>query len=73
VSKIYYYYKPGQLYGSFRLTDSLVQKVYNKYLVNYKKYYQRLLDITGIEMEGPPGAVIYVKDSSDTNFNRHVL
>ena len=73
VSKIYYYYKPGQLYGSFKLTDSLVQKIYNKYLIDYKKYYQRLLDITGIEMEGPVGAVVYVKDSKDASFNRHVL
>lgn len=72
-NRIYYYYKPGQLYGSFEPKDSLMKKIYNKYLLNYKKYYQRLIDVTGIQVEGQPGAVIYVKDSKDTDLNRHVL
>lgn len=72
-NRIYYYHKPGQLYGSFEPKDSLMQKIYNKYLLNYKKYYQRLLDVTGIQVEGQPGAVVYVKDSRDTDLNRHVL
>ena len=72
-NRIYYYHKPGQLYGSFEPKDSLMQKIYNKYLLNYKKYYQRLLDVTDIRVEGQPGAVIYVKDSKDTALNRHVL
>lgn len=72
-NRIYYYHKPGQLYGSFEPKDSLMQKIYNKYLLNYKKYYQRLLDVTGIQVEGTPGAVVYVKDSKDTDLNRHVL
>ena len=73
VSRIYYYHKPGQLYGSFKPQDSLMHEIYNKYLLNYKTYYQRLLDVTDIRLEGPPGAVVYVKDSRDTDFNRHVL
>ena len=72
-NRIYYYHKPGQLYGSFEPKDSLMQKIYNKYLLNYKKYYQRLLDVTDIRVEGQPGTVIYVKDSKDTDLNRHVL
>ena len=72
-NRIYYYHKPGQLYGSFEPKDSLMRKIYNKYLLNYKKYYQRLLDVTGIQVEGQPGAVVYVKDSKDTDLNRHVL
>lgn len=72
-NRIYYYHKPGQLYGSFEPKDSLMRKIYNKYLLNYKKYYQRLLDVTGIQVEGQPGAVVYVKDSKDTALNRHVL
>ena len=73
VDRIYYYNKPGQLYGIFKSNDSLVQKIYNKYLVNYQKYYQRLLDISEVEMQGPPGTIVYVKDSKDSNFNKHVL
>ena len=70
---IYYYYKPGQLFGNFEPKDSLMRKIYNKYLINYKKYYQHLVDITGIQVEGPKNAVIYVKDSKDSDLNRHVL
>ena len=72
-NRIYYYHKPGQLYGSFEPKDSLMKKIYNKYLLNYKKYYQRLIDVIGIQVEGQPGAVIYIKDSKDTDLNRHVL
>ena len=72
-NRIYYYHKPGQLYGSFEPKDSLIKKIYNKYLLNYKEYYQRLIDVIGIQVEGQPGAVIYVKDSKDTDLNRHVL
>ena len=71
--RIYYYHKPGQLYKSFEPKDSLIKKIYNKYLLNYKEYYQRLIDVIDIQVEGPPGAVIYVKDSKDTDLNRHVL
>ena len=72
-NRIYYYRKIGQLYNSFDPQDSLIQKIYNKYSVNYKKYYQSLLDITNISIESCPNAVIYVKDSKDTDFNRHVI
>ena len=72
-SKFYYYYKPGQLYGSFNPQDSLMKKIYKKYLFYYNKYYQRLLDVTDLSMEGPPGTVVYVKDSKDNDFNRHIL
>lgn len=73
VDRIYYYNKPGQLYGVFKSNDSLVQKIYNKYLVNYQKYYQRLLDISEVEMQGPPGTIVYIKDSKDSDFNKHIL
>ena len=72
-NRIYYYHNPGQLYGTFEPQDSLLRKIYNKYLLNYSKYYQRLLDVTGIRIEGPPGAIVYVKDSRDTELQRHVL
>ena len=73
ITQVYYYHKPGQLYGTFNTYDSLVQKIYNKYLFNYTKYYQRLLDITNIQIEGPPGAVIYMKDSNSSELKRFVL
>ena len=72
-NRIYYIQKPGQLYGTFEPKDSLIRKIYNKYLLKYKKYYQKLLDITQIQAEGDPGTVIYVQDSLDSQPSRHVL
>ncbi len=72
-SRFYYYYKPGQLYGTFEPQESLIKKIYNKYLLNYNKYYQKLLYVTDIKLEGLPGTVVYVKDSQDTKFQRHIL
>jgi len=51
----------------------LIKKIYNKYLLNYNKYYQKLLYVTDIKLEGLPGTVVYVKDSQDTKFQRHIL
>ena len=73
VNRYYYYYKPGQLYGTFSPDQSLIKKIYNKYLLKYKEYFQKLIDVNGIKIEGPQGAIVYVKDSKDDNFNRHIL
>ncbi len=72
-SRIYYYHKPGQIYGTFEPKESIMQKIYDKYALDYKKYYQRLLDVSGVQVEGDPGTVVYVKDSKDIDLNRHVL
>ena len=69
----YYYYKPGQLYGTFEPTESLMKKIRNKYLLKYSTYYQKLVDVTEIKLEGAPGTVVYVKDSASDDFNRYVL
>jgi hypothetical protein len=57
---VYYYSKPGQLQGVFEPHVSLMKKLKDKYDLNYEKYYQRLLDVTGIRIEAPVGTVIYV-------------
>lgn len=72
-TRYYYYKKIGQLYGKFSPKDSTFRKIYNKYAFDYSDYYQKLIDITNIEVESCPGAIVYVKDSRDTNLNRHIL
>ena len=72
-SRIYYTSRPGQLYGTFEPAKSLFKQIYNKYLLNYTKYYQKLLDVLQVQIESDPGAVVYVKDSLDSKLNRHVL
>lgn len=71
--RIEYSYKLGQLYGSFNSEESLIRKIYKKYLINFNSYSQKVIDITGIKVEGPTNGVIYVKDSKDSNLNRHIL
>ena len=77
VSKVakttYNYYKPGQLYGTFNPQDSLMKKIYNKYREIYNASYQYLVDVDGIDIEAPPGTIVYIKDSKDDDFDRHVL
>jgi len=72
-SEVYYYHKVGQLYDIFNPQDSLIQKIYNKYAINNKKFYQQLANINGIRIESAPNVVIYIKDSQDSDLNRHVL
>ena len=70
---VYYYAKPGQLQGVFESHVSLMKKLKDKYDLDYEKYYQRLLDVTGIRIEAPVGTVIYVQDSEDEAASRHIL
>ena len=73
INRIYYYEKAGQLHGIFDPSDSLIRKIYNKYYLKYSTYYQQLIDISGLKVEGAPGTVIYIKDSNNTDVNRFVL
>ena len=72
-SKFYYSKKIGQLFGTFQPNESIFKKIYNKYVLNYKSYYQRLLDILEVQLEGQPNTVVYVKDSRDSEPTRHIL
>ena len=63
----------GQLYGTFNPEDSLFKKIYSKYQENYKKYYQHLTSIDDIAIEALPGTIVYVKDSKDDDFNKHII
>jgi len=42
-------------------------------LLDYSDYYQRLINISGVALSGPPKTTVYIKDSRDITFNRHVL
>lgn len=63
----------GQLYNSFESKDSIIQKILNKYSVNYTTYAQKLINITHVKIQAPIGTVVYIKDSKSPYFNRHVL
>ena len=68
-----FYRKVGQMWGAFSPNDSIYQKIWNKYFEKYSNYQQTLLSLDGIKIEAEPGTIIYVKESADTDFERHVI
>ena len=68
-----FYKKVGQKWGAFAPNDSIYQKIWNKYFEKYSNYQQTMLSLDGVKIEAEPGTVIYVKESADTSFERHVI
>jgi len=77
VTKIFktnsFYRKVGQEWGAFKPNESIYQKIWNKYFEKYSNYQQTMLSLDGVKIEAEPGTVIYVKESADTDFERHVI
>ena len=82
VGNYYYYKRIGQLYGVLPTNINLVRTIKNRYLESYKKYYQKVINIPSIEIEAPPGTIVYIKDSKDYSheseskesyFNKHII
>lgn len=68
-----FYRRVGQRWGAFKPNDSIYQNIWNKYFEKYSNYQQMMLSLDGVKIEAEPGTVIYVKESADTNFERHVI
>ncbi len=68
-----FYKRVGQLWGGFAPNDSLYQQIWNKYFEKYSTYMQTLLSLDEIKVEAEPGTVVYVKESKDKDFQRHVI
>ena len=68
-----FYRKVGQEWGAFKPNDSIYQRIWNKYFEKYSDYQQIMLSLDGVKVEAEPGTVIYVKESADTDFERHVI
>lgn len=73
IKNYYYYKKIGQLYGTLPQNKNLIKKIYDKYIQRYDDYYQQLLEVKNIEIEAPPGTICYIKDSKDSDVNKHVI
>lgn len=73
IKNYYYYHKVGQLYGSLPQNKNMIKKIYDKYIQRYDDYYQQLLEVKNVEIEAPPGTICYIKDSKDTDLNRHII
>ena len=68
-----FFRKVGQLWGTFKPNMSIYQKIWNKYFEKYSNYQQMMLSLDEIKIEAEPGTVIYIKESKDTEFERHVI
>ena len=68
-----FYRRVGQKWGAFKPNDSIYQNIWNKYFEKYSNYQQMMLSLDGVKIETEPGTVVYVKESADTNFERHVI
>ena len=68
-----FYRRVGQRWGAFKPNDSIYQNIWNKYFEKYSNYQQTMLSLDGVKIEAEPGTVVYVKESADTEFERHVI
>lgn len=68
-----FYRRMGQKWGAFKPNDSIYQKIWNKYFEKYSNYSQTMLSLDGVKIEAEPGTVVFVKESADTEFERHVI
>lgn len=68
-----FYRRVGQKWGAFKPNDSIYQNIWNKYFEKYSNYQQMMLSLDGVKIEAEPGTVVFVKESADTDFERHVI
>ena len=68
-----FYKKVGQKWGAFKPNDSIYQTIWNKYFEKYSNYQQSMLSLDSVKIEAEPGTVVYIKESADTEFERHVI
>lgn len=77
ISQLYkstnYFNRVGQYWGTFAYEDSIYQQIFNKYYEKYSNYMQSLVELNKIKIEADPGTVVYVKESQDSDFERHVI
>lgn len=68
-----FYRRAGQKWGTFKPNNSIYQQIWNKYFEKYSNYQQTLLSLDSVKIEAEPGTVIYIKESNDMDFERHVI
>ena len=73
MKKIDYFNKVGQVWGAFKPDTSVYRRIWNKYFEKYNDWTQTLLSLNGATVTAEPGTVIYVKESGEEGFDRHVI
>lgn len=70
---IEYLKNAGQLADVFEVDKYLMEDIYYKYYGDYPEFYNRLLSIDSISIEADYGIVVYIRDSYDDTYCRHVI
>lgn len=65
--------KVGQEWGTFEPGKSISSAIWDKYYEDRTTYYQNLISINGMRVEAEPNTVIYVSESEENGFDRHVI
>jgi hypothetical protein len=73
VTQVSYYVKAGQLQDVFLCGSSVVDLISEKYASDDGDTFQKILSIDQLSIEAEPGTVLYIKDSYDDNYYRHVI
>lgn len=71
--KIDYFNRMGQVWGSFKPNTSIYKKIWNKYFEKYKDWTQSLISIDEAVISAEPGTVVYVKESKEESFDKHII
>lgn len=72
-NKLFLTMKVGQIYDIFNPEDSVTQQLYLKYHETHKSFYQDLLSVDKLSIEALPGTVVFIKDSYDEVYNKHII
>ena len=82
VKQYSYFQKVGQESGEFLENQSIISKIYNKHSRVYSssslassdnRFRQEVISVNGINIEAPENTIVYIKDSKDTDFNKHII
>jgi hypothetical protein len=73
VTQLSYYVKAGQIQDIFNCGDSVIDIINEKYAADDGVTFQKIISIDKVSIEADPGTVIYIKDSFDDDYFRHVV
>ena len=65
--------KVGQLWGSFKINQSITKDIWNHFYQSYSTWYQSLMGINGCRIEADEGTIVYVKEAGEENFDKHII
>ena len=69
----------GQIWGTFKvegnLNSNICESIFEKYYFedDLSKYKQEAQNITGLRIQSQPGTIVYVRESQDAKYQKHVL